>query len=41
MRGETKVEGKPSARNAARREGRRGNSRAVTHIRPEAVVIYA
>lgn len=41
MRGETKVEGKPSARNTARYEGRCGNSRLVTHIRPEAVVIYA
>ena len=41
MRGETKVEGKPSTRSIARCEGCRGNSRSVTHVRPEAVVIYA
>lgn len=38
--GETKVEAKASARNAAMREGRRGNSRSVTSYRPEAVVSY-
>ena len=39
--GETKVEAKASARSAAMRQGRRGNSRSVTFCRPEAVVIYS
>ena len=38
--GEAKAEAKASARSAAMREGRRGNSRSVTLYRPEAVVIY-